>query len=143
MTLSTPQPPGQDSGSVTVGVEGDQRSADGRAPWYLRLPIISHLRRSVGLQRGMLIVGLVLTGLLLLTALFAPSDRARTVTPIPVGRVARPSAPSRPRRPRILLGTTVTGFDVLSRVDLGDTHRCVGDRLCSGRVLVRRASSWG
>jgi peptide/nickel transport system permease protein len=43
-----------------------------RAPRWTRLPIISHYRQSVGLQRGMLVVGLVLTAIFLLTALFAP-----------------------------------------------------------------------
>ena len=43
-----------------------------RGPRWHRLPVISHLRQSVGLQRGMLIAGLVLSGIFLLTALFAP-----------------------------------------------------------------------
>ncbi len=37
-----------------------------------RLPVISHLRRSVGLQRTMLVLGLVITSVFLLTAVFAP-----------------------------------------------------------------------
>ena len=43
-----------------------------RAPWYRRLPVVSHFNKSVGLQRGMLVAGLILTGLFVLTALFAP-----------------------------------------------------------------------
>lgn len=40
--------------------------------WVDKLPIISHLKMSSGLQRGMLISGLVLTGLFLIAAIFAP-----------------------------------------------------------------------
>jgi peptide/nickel transport system permease protein len=128
MTLSTPQPPGQDSGSVTVQVEGIS-ARDGRAPWYLRLPIISHLRRSVGLQRGMLIVGLVLTGLLLLTALFAPliAPYGFADTSGAGGEAfGTQQAPSSAH----LLGTTVTGFDVLSRVIWG-TRTAVSVIVCA------------
>ena len=35
-------------------------------------PVVRQLRQSVGLQRGMLVVGLVLTGVFVLTAIFAP-----------------------------------------------------------------------
>ena len=42
------------------------------APLFRRLPVISHFSKSVGLQRGMLVAGLVLTGVFLLTAMFAP-----------------------------------------------------------------------
>ena len=41
-------------------------------PWWKRLPVVHQLRQSVGLQRGMLIAGLVITGAFLLTALLAP-----------------------------------------------------------------------
>lgn len=37
-----------------------------------RLPIIHQLRQSVGLQRGMLITGLVITGFFILLAIFGP-----------------------------------------------------------------------
>ena len=37
-----------------------------------RMPVLSHLRQSVGLQRGMLITGLVITIGFLLIAIFAP-----------------------------------------------------------------------
>lgn len=92
-------------------------TAPRRNPWYLRLPVIADLRRSHGLQRGMLVAGAVLTAILLLTALFAPllapyewaqmSDDAGNF-----GTQQPPSA-------RNLLGTTVSGFDVLSRVIWG------------------------
>ncbi len=40
--------------------------------WSERIPVVSHLRQSVGLQRGMLVVGLVITGVFVLTAILAP-----------------------------------------------------------------------
>src|SRR5665647_2397274 len=43
-----------------------------REPLLNRLPVISHYRKSTGLQRGMLVAGLVLTGIFLLTAALAP-----------------------------------------------------------------------
>ena len=49
--------------------------------WFGRLPVVSHFNKSVGLQRGMLVAGLVLTAAFLLTAAFAPADRALRVRP--------------------------------------------------------------
>lgn len=88
-----------------------------KTPWYLRLPVVSDLRRSVGLQRGMLIVGVTLASLLVLTALFAP-----LLAPFgwaQTGDGAGPFGTQQPPNARNLLGTTVTGFDVLSRVIWG------------------------
>jgi hypothetical protein len=42
-----------------------------RRSWR-QLPVIHQLRQSVGLQRGMLVAGLVLMGIFLLAAIFAP-----------------------------------------------------------------------
>ena len=39
---------------------------------FSRLPIVAQLKKSMGLQRGMLIAGIVMTGLFLLTAALAP-----------------------------------------------------------------------
>lgn len=91
--------------------------ANKREPWYLRLPVIADLRRSVGLQRGMLIAGVVLTLTLLLTALFAPLlapyEWAATGDGVSsFGTLQPPGARNR-------LGTTVTGYDVLSRMIWG------------------------
>ncbi len=100
--------------SVTAGPEP---LVNPRAGFYKRLPVISHFNKSVGLQRGMLVAGLVLTGLFLLTALFAPliapfgysqlSDEA--------GNFPTQEAPGGQH----LLGTTVGGYDVFSRVVWG------------------------
>src|SRR3954465_13907376 len=81
------------------------------------LPVVLQLRQSVGLQRGMLVAGLVLTGLFLFTAIFAPLlapyeyDQLRDANG-PFGAQAHPSS-------NHLLGTTVGGYDVLSRVIWG------------------------
>ena len=45
---------------------------DTKKSLFARLPIISHLQKSVGLQRGMLVAGVVMTAAFLLTAAFAP-----------------------------------------------------------------------
>ncbi len=91
--------------------------ADRRDPWFLRLPIVADIRRSAGLQRGMLVAGVALTALVLLTALFAPLlapyEWAQTTADgVSFGAQKPPSAEH-------LLGTTVSGFDVLSRVIWG------------------------
>ena len=102
--------------------------ADPRDPWYLRLPVVADLRRSHGLQRGMLIAGLTLTAILLVTAalapLLAPYSWAQTTDAAGVfGSQQPPSA----RNP---LGTTVAGFDVLSRVIWG-TRTAVAVMACA------------
>ncbi|GAA4490221.1 ABC transporter permease [Microbacterium panaciterrae] len=86
--------------------------------WTERLPVISQLRQSVGLQRGMLITGLVITGLFVLVAILAPLiapyswAQQATADGHKFGTQQPPSATN-------LLGTTVSGFDVLSRVVWG------------------------
>ncbi|MGP5670696.1 ABC transporter permease [Brachybacterium alimentarium] len=127
MTLSNPVPPGE-GGADDLSAESATVAATARSPWYLRLPVVSHLRRSVGLQRGMLVTGLVLVIGLLLTALFAPllapygfADTG--VDGVKFGGQQPPSAEH-------LLGTTVTGFDVLSRVIWG-TRTAVAVMVCA------------
>ena len=87
------------------------------APWWLRLPVVSHLRMSSGLQRGMLIAGLVLTALVVLAAvlapLLAPFDFAQNSDP--EGAFPRQSAPDG----KFIWGTTVSGYDVFSRTLYG------------------------
>ena len=67
-----------------------------KQPLVYRLPVISHFRTSVGLQRGMLVTGLVLTVVFLLTACFAPLDRALRLCPAQRRRrsLPGPAAPS-------------------------------------------------
>ncbi|MEI4273254.1 ABC transporter permease [Klenkia sp. LSe6-5] len=81
------------------------------------LPVVHQLRQSVGLQRGMLVTGLVLTGLLVVTAVFAP-----LLAPYGFGQLRGPDGTFGAQQPpsaEHLLGTTVGGYDVLSRVIYG------------------------
>jgi peptide/nickel transport system permease protein len=88
-----------------------------RAPFYRRLPVVSHLQKSVGLQRGMLVAGLVLTALFLLTACFAPllAPYGYSQLSDTDGNFPTQEAPGG----KHLLGTTVGGYDVFSRVVWG------------------------
>lgn len=88
-----------------------------RVPLWHRLPVVRQLRQSVGLQRGMLIVGLVITGIFILTAIFAP-----LLAPYGFGQLRDDDGnfgAQQPPGPGHLLGTTVGGYDVLSRVIWG------------------------
>src|SRR3954469_3491387 len=81
------------------------------------LPVVLQLRQSVGLQRGMLVAGLVLTAIFLLTAVFAP-----LLAPYEYNQLrdaAGPFGAQQPPSSNHLLGTTVGGYDVLSRVIRG------------------------
>lgn len=84
---------------------------------FARLPVIRQLRQSVGLQRGMLVAGLVLTGLFLLCALLAP-----LIAPYAYNQLKGPDGnfgAQQPPSAEHLLGTTVGGYDVFSRVIWG------------------------
>ena len=92
-------------------------SMPAQPPLWQRLPVVRQVRQSVGLQRGMLVAGLVLTGLFLLTALFAPLLAPYGYNQLrdadgPFGAQLAPSGEH-------WLGTTVGGYDVLSRVIWG------------------------
>ena len=129
MTLSNPEPVGEgDPGATDLAAEAGTVTSRRRAPWYLRLPIISHLRGSVGLQRGMLITGVVLVGILLVSALLAPllAPYGFAQTAVDGERFGTQEPPSAEH----LLGTTVTGFDVLSRVIYG-TRTAVAVMACA------------
>lgn len=88
-----------------------------KEPLLHRLPVISHFRKSVGLQRGMLATGLVLTGLFLLTTVLAP-----VIAPFGYAQLSDASGTFPAQQApggRHLLGTTVGGYDVFSRVIWG------------------------
>ncbi|MGG7465807.1 ABC transporter permease [Plantibacter sp. YIM 135347] len=89
-------------------------SASAKRPLRDRLPVVKQFRQSVGLQRGMLVVGLVVTGVFILIALFAPF-----IAPFRFNQLRGPDGTfgtQQPPGPVNLLGTTVGGYDVLSRV---------------------------
>src|SRR3954452_17892903 len=88
-----------------------------RLSGWRRLPVVRQLGQSVGLQRGMLVAGLVLSAGFLLTAIFAP-----LLAPYEYNQLRDPSGPFGAQQPpssQHWLGTTVGGFDVLSRVIWG------------------------
>lgn len=88
-----------------------------RSLWS-KLPIVHQLQQSVGLQRGMLVVGLVICGIFLLAAIFAP-----WLAPFRFNQLADAQGhqfgAQVPPNATHLLGTTVGGYDVLSRVIWG------------------------
>ncbi len=82
-----------------------------------RLPVVHQLRQSVGLQRGMLIAGLIITAVFLLTAIFAP-----LIAPYGYSQLRDDDGTFGAQMPpggQHLLGTTVGGYDVFSRVIWG------------------------
>jgi len=82
-----------------------------------RLPVLHQLRQSVGLQRGMLVAGLVLTALFLLCAILAP-----WIAPYGFAQLSDADGnfgAQQPPSAQHWLGTTVGGYDVLSRVIWG------------------------
>ena len=87
-----------------------------RKLWY-RLPVVHQFRQSIGLQRGMLVTGLIITGFFLLIAALAPVISPYSFNELRdshglFGAQEPPSAAH-------LLGTTSGGYDVLSRVIRG------------------------
>ncbi|MGY1858215.1 ABC transporter permease [Modestobacter sp. SYSU DS0290] len=89
----------------------------GRHRTWRQLPVVHQLRQSVGLQRGMLVAGLVLAGVFLLTAVFAPLLAPYGFSQLrnAQGAFGAQQSPSAEH----WLGTTVGGYDVLSRVIWG------------------------
>ena len=84
---------------------------------WRELPVVRQLHQSVGLQRGMLVAGLVLSAIFLLTAIFAP-----LLAPYEFNQLRDPSGAFGAQQPPSSehpLGTTVGGYDVLSRVIWG------------------------
>jgi peptide/nickel transport system permease protein len=84
---------------------------------WRNLPVIHQVRQSVGLQRGMLVAGLIITGFFVLVSLFAP-----WIAPYGYSQLRDASGnfgAQQPPSAEHLLGTTVGGYDVLSRVIWG------------------------
>jgi peptide/nickel transport system permease protein len=82
-----------------------------------RLPVSSHIRQSVGVQRTMLLIGVVLCAVFLVTAVFAPLLAPYGYSQISDETGSFP-AQAEPGG-KHLLGTTVGGYDVLSRMIWG------------------------
>ncbi|MDQ0663707.1 peptide/nickel transport system permease protein [Arthrobacter ulcerisalmonis] len=88
-----------------------------RKPLLDRLPVWSHLHQSVGLQRIMLVIGTVLCAVFVVTAVFAPLLAPYGYAQISddTGSFPAQAVPGG-KHP---WGTTVGGYDVLSRVIWG------------------------
>jgi peptide/nickel transport system permease protein len=108
--LTESEPPG--AIDETVVVHGT--SAE---PRWKKLPLIWQLRRSIGLQRGMLVAGLALCVFFILLAVFAPLIAPYSYNQLsgPDGNFPRQAPPSA----EFVWGTTVGGYDVFSRVVWG------------------------
>ncbi|QIK62784.1 ABC transporter permease [Leucobacter viscericola] len=80
-------------------------------------PLIKQIRQSIGLQRGMLVAGLVLVFIFVVVALFAPvlAPYGFSALSGPDGDFGSLQAPSAAHP----FGTTIAGYDVLSRVIWG------------------------
>lgn len=88
-----------------------------RKGWTRFVPFAGFLRTSVGWQRAMLVTGLVISGVFVLVAILAP-----LLAPYGYADLRDAHGPFDPQSPpssQHLLGTTVGGFDVLSRVVWG------------------------
>ena len=86
----------------------------GRHRTWRDLPVVHQLRQSVGVQRGMLVIGLVITGVFLLVAVFAPVVSPYRWAQLSANGVAFGTL--QPPGGDHLLGTTQGGYDVLARV---------------------------
>lgn len=88
-----------------------------RKPLWNRLLVLSQVRNSVGVQRVMLVMGLVLTGIFLLLTIVAP-----LIAPYGYSQISDANGDfpiQDPPSVKHLWGTTVGGFDVFSRVVWG------------------------
>jgi peptide/nickel transport system permease protein len=102
--------------TTAAPVEETPGTDPARRGWR-RLPVVHQLRQSVGLQRGMLVAGLVLMGVFVLTAVLAP-----LLAPYGYNQLRDADGAFGAQQPPSAehwLGTTVGGYDVLSRVVYG------------------------
>ena len=111
-----------ESTATKVGVPGDKRLGDLKVnkpvPWYGKLPVVRDLTIAVGWQKAMLVTGLVITGVFLLVAVFAP-----LIAPYGYSQIKDADGVSFPTQAapssKHIWGTTVGGFDVFSRTVWG------------------------
>ena len=111
-----------ESTATKVGVPGDKRlgalKVTKPVPWYGTLPVVRDLKIAVGWQKAMLVTGLVITGVFLLVAVFAP-----LIAPYGYSQIKDADGVSFPTQAapssKHIWGTTVGGFDVFSRTVWG------------------------
>ena len=82
------------SGEITsVGTAGAApEHVAGRGAWFKKLPVVHQVRQSVGLQRGMLIAGLVLTAVFV-ASVFVEGGLTPGETPRDVALIALNTLP--------------------------------------------------
>lgn len=106
--MTSPEPSRTPTSGASVVLGGRRRRT------WRSLPLIRELRTSIGVQRVMLVAGVVITGVFLLVAAFAP-----LLAPYGYGELRGADGSFGAQQPPSathLLGTTVGGYDVLSRV---------------------------
>lgn len=111
-----------ESTATNVGVPGDTRleklSVRKNRHWFSKLPVVRQLGIAVGWQKGMLIVGLVLTCFFLLVAIFAP-----VIAPYGYAQMKYDDGTGFPTQAppsaEHIWCTTVGGYDVFSRTVWG------------------------
>jgi peptide/nickel transport system permease protein len=100
-----------------TGTAASVRSSPAKHPLWSRIPVVHQVRQSVGLQRGMLVAGLTIVIVFVLSSIFAP-----WLAPYGFSQLMDANGNFGAQRPPSgthLLGTTVGGYDVLSRVIWG------------------------
>lgn len=100
--------------AATATDEAGAGLRSGRRLNWRTLPVIRELRTSIGVQRGMLLAGVVITALFVLVAIFAS-----LIAPYGYAQLQDANGSFGAQQPPSsahLLGTTVGGYDVLSRV---------------------------
>ena len=105
--MSTTTPTSPPAGSAAPVLHGRRRT-------WRDLPVVHQVRQSVGVQRVMLLVGLVITGVFVLVALFAGVLAPYTWSQLQQG--GTDFGTLQPPGGDHLLGTTQGGYDVLSRM---------------------------
>src|SRR5689334_21250895 len=99
--------------ATSTSPQAPETAAPRRRRSWKQWLVVRQLRQSVGLQRFMLVTGLLLTGLFVLVAIFAP-----LLAPYGYGQLRGPGglfgAQKEPSGDH-LFGTTVGGYDVFSR----------------------------
>lgn len=107
---------------TTVTVPGDKRLKNLKVtkptPWFSKLPVARDLKIAVGWQKAMLIVGLSITAIFLLIAIFAPLIAPYGYAQLKDDNGVAFPAQAAPSAEHIW-GTTVGGYDVFSRTIWG------------------------
>ena len=107
-----------------------------------RLPVVHQLRQSVGLQRGMLVAGLVITAVFILVAIFAPLARAVRIRAAARRRGSVRQRSSR-RRPSTCGAPPSAATTCLSRVIWGAQTALARHHRRGHALDLRRASLLG